>query len=236
MVLKRGEQRPRALKARIRQLLMQDSTDAVTEQILRLPPKPAINALFPFLQDGDHRIKWTAVRCFGALVSMLADEDLESARVVMRRLMWSLNDESGGIGWGAPEAMGEVLARHPKLASEYASILISYCREDGNYLEHERLQRGLLWGIARAVESRPFLFGDAVRHLMSYFSSPDGTVRGLAARVMGLLRAPEACSILHELSDDWSEISLDFRGQLGKHYVKELVQEALASIPCAEER
>lgn len=25
---------------------------------------------------------------------------MDSARIVMRRLMWSLNDESGGIGWG----------------------------------------------------------------------------------------------------------------------------------------
>jgi len=36
--------------------------------------------------------------------------------------MWSLNDESGGIGWGAPEAMGAIMARHTGLADEYANI------------------------------------------------------------------------------------------------------------------
>ena len=212
---------------------MQENPDAALEEMLRLPPRSVINPLFSFLHHGDPRLKWPAVRSFGAVVSALADQDLESARVVMRRLMWSLNDESGGIGWGSPEAMGEVLARHPVLAAEYAPILLSYAREDGNYLEHERLQRGLLWGISRVLETQPDLFRDGFPHLERYLGSADATVRGLAARIMGLLRAPEACSPLHGLVDDDSEISLDFRGQLRKHRVKELAEEALRTIPCS---
>jgi hypothetical protein len=212
---------------------MQGDPDAALEETVRLPPGSVINALFSFIQDGDPRLKWPAVQCFGAAVSLLADKDLESARVIMRRLMWSLNDESGGIGWGSPEAMGEVLARHPALAAEYAPILLSYAREDGNYLEHERLQRGLLWGIARALGSRPDVFRAAAPHLVRYLGSADATVRGLAARIMGLLRVSEACSPLRELAVDASEISLDFRNQLGKHHVKDLAEEALTSIPCS---
>jgi hypothetical protein len=227
-----GGQRSRVVKGKLRQLLMHSALDAALEEIARLPPRSVINPLFSFLQDGDPRLKWPAVICFGEVVSMLAEEDIESARVIMRRLMWSLNDESGGIGWGAPEAMGEVLARHRTLATEYAPILLSYAREDGNYLEHERLQRGLLWGIARAVETHPDLFRDAAPQLLSYLGSSDATVRGIAGRVMGLLRAPEACSTLRGLAKDDSEISLDFRGQLGKHHVKDLAEEALRTIPC----
>ena len=74
----------------------------------------------------------------------------------MRRLMWNLNDESGGIGWRArPEAMGEIVARSERLADEYGHILISYLDPDGNYLEHPLLQRGLLWGIGRFAHARP---------------------------------------------------------------------------------
>lgn len=230
--MNRVGQRRRAIKTRLRQLLMQGDPDAALEEMVRLPHGSVINALFSFIQDGDPRVKWPAVRCFGAVVSRLADQDLESARVVMRRLMWSLNDESGGIGWGSPEAMGEVLARHPALAAEYGSILLSYAREDGNYLEHERLQRGLLWGIARALASHPDVFRDAAPHLVRYLGSADATVRGLAVWIMGLLRVSEACSLLRELTVDVSEISLDFRSQLGKHYVKDLAEEALILIPC----
>jgi len=46
------------------------------------------------------------------VISNLTEKEMESARVIMRRLMWSLNDESGDIGWGAPEAMAEIIACH----------------------------------------------------------------------------------------------------------------------------
>ena len=62
----------------------------------------------------------------GQVVSNLADTDMESARVIMRRLIWNLNDESGGIGWGSPEAMGDIMACHERLAGEYHRLLVSY--------------------------------------------------------------------------------------------------------------
>ncbi|NIR18057.1 MAG: HEAT repeat domain-containing protein, partial [Desulfobacterales bacterium] len=77
----------------------------------------------------DQDVRWSAVKAMGRVVAKMADEDMESARVIMRRLMWNLNDESGGIGWGSPEAMAEILTCHDGLAKEYAHILISYARE-----------------------------------------------------------------------------------------------------------
>jgi hypothetical protein len=222
----------RALRSRLQQLFMKCESEAAIAEVLRLPPRMTVNLLFSFIQSGNPGLKWPAVRCFGAVVSKLADEDLESARRIMRRLMWSLNDESGGIGWGSAEAMGEVLARHPALASEYLSILLSYARADGNYLEHEPLQRGLLWGIGKVAETQPDLVRAAVPHLMVYLSSPDAGVRGLAARLMGLLRASEACATLRDLAEDDVEIPVDFRVELGRHSVKELALEALEHIPC----
>jgi hypothetical protein len=110
--------------------------------ILDLPARKVVNPLISFFCSRDAILRWRSVSALGAVVARLADENRESARVVMRRLMWSLNDESGGIGWGAPEAMGEITARHAGMAGEYGHILLSYLAEDGNYLEHEVLQRG----------------------------------------------------------------------------------------------
>ncbi len=42
----------------------------------------------------------------------------------MHRLMWSLNDESGSIGWGVPEAVAEIMANHDGAAEKYAYILV----------------------------------------------------------------------------------------------------------------
>jgi len=101
--------------------------------------------------------------------------------------MWNLNDESGGIGWGSPEALGEIMARNGKLASEYAFLLISYINPDGNFIEHEMLQRGVLWGVGRLAGERPHLMRDALPFLPAYLKSADPTLRDLAARAIGLL-------------------------------------------------
>lgn len=121
-------------------------------------PQRLISSLFSALFSTQDTIHWHAVSCMGEAVSRLAAERMEAARIVMRRLMWSLNDESGGIGWGAPEAMGEIMAWDPSLAREYSSILLSYivpCNGPDNYLEYTPLRQGAYWGIARLAQTGP---------------------------------------------------------------------------------
>lgn len=143
------------LKQQIYQLLTMDNENSAIEQLLEISPSRSINPLFSFIQSTDEQIKWRAVKAMGKVVGMMASKNLESARVVMRRLMWSLNDESGGIGWGAPEAMGEIMAQDNRLADEYYKILLSYTDKDGNYLEYEPLRKGAVWAIKRVAESMP---------------------------------------------------------------------------------
>lgn len=155
-----------------------------------------LSPLFSFLCSADECLKWRSISSFGIVVPSLATKNMEAGRVVMRRFLWSLNDESGGIGWGAPEAMAEVMCNHQGLREEYLHMLLSYMREDGeelcqdgNYLELPLLQQGLLWGIGRLCEEYPELMRDngAVADLLAYLESEDETVVGLAMRTLGLL-------------------------------------------------
>lgn len=132
-----------------------DDEEKAMEELLGLPTAQSINPLFSFIQSTNEVIKWRAVRAMGKVVAQMAVANLESARVIMRRLMWSLNDESGGIGWGAPEAMGEIMAQDERLAGEYKKILLSYLDEEGNYLEHEPLRQGALWALQRLDSAKP---------------------------------------------------------------------------------
>jgi HEAT repeat protein len=177
----------RDLKKKVHALLKSVDLDQAIRELEGLPPQKVINPLFSFLQDTDQDIKWAAVKAMGAIVTGMADVDMESARVIVRRLMWNLNDESGGIGWGSPEAMGEILANHKGLAEEYAHVLLSYAREDGNYLELPILQRGLLWGIKRLSQVRPHLIQDAAPYLSQYLQSEDNEVRSLAEQILNIL-------------------------------------------------
>lgn len=145
----------RELKNTVHGLLAQDDGRLFPEKILGFNLKRVVNPLFAQIQSSDDHIKSRAVASMGQVVAALADQDMEAARVVMRRLMWSLNDESGGIGWGAPESMGEIMALHAGLAREFHKILISYVDSEGNYLEYEPLRQGAVQGLKRLFAAQP---------------------------------------------------------------------------------
>ena len=221
----------RTIKKNISKVL-ESSSDH--RELLKLTQKSLlklINALFSFLYHKNPVIKWNTVVAMGAAVSELADQDMEKTRNIVRRLMWNLNDESGGIGWGSVEAMGEILAVNEALALEYAPLLLSYGREDGNYQEHELMQRGVLWGICRLCEAMPGITGkQAAEHIIPYTKSNDATVRGLAARVLGILEYKESCSELELLTGDETPIQLFLNNRHIVSTVKEQSEKALEKI------
>ena len=220
----------RDLKRKVSAILQSGDFEQILNDLAQLPARQVVNPLFSFLLSSDEKIKWRAISAMGAVVRRLADKDVESARVIMRRLMWMLNDESGGIGWGAPETMGEIIANHEGLAKEYAPFLISYVWEDGNFLEYEPLQRGAVWGLGRVAQVRPDMVRDAAPHLLSFLESSDATVRGLAAWALGLLGVEAAKPKLEALLGDGAEISLYLNQTLTRPRLSDLAKEALAAI------
>ena len=218
----------RQLKKKILELLDSDDLEQSLDEICQLPARKAVNPLFSFFYHTNELINWRAITAMGAVVSGLADQDMESARVVMRRLIWNLNDESGGIGWGSPEAMGEIMARHSKMAEEYAFLLVSYVNEGGNYLEHPILQRGVLWGLGRLAHSRPRLVNHAAPFLLPYMRSEDAYHRGLSAWAAGALDSDLTKSLLQHLCDDNAVINIFIDMNLIEITVGQLVRKALS--------
>lgn len=222
----------RGLKKKILALLQEGSADTVLRELAQYPPDKLLNPLFSGICNADETIKWNAVTAMGATVARLADQDMEAARIVMRRFMWSLNDESGGIGWGAPEAIAECLANHAELAEEYAHILVSYMREDGFYLELPAHHQGLMWGIGRLAGVRPELLHKwhACRYLLPYLESTDIIVRALAARALGLLQCKEAVTSIQKLVADATPVRLYHKGRIDTVRAGDLATEALAGL------
>lgn len=203
---------------------------------LDIPPQRMINPLLCALFEPDEVLRWRVVRGVGITVSAMAEKDLESARVIMRRLMWSLNDESGGIGWGAPEAMGEIMAENETLASEYHRILASYIDVKGNLLENDELELGVMWGISRLAQKRPELLRDRTTPVMAQLKSPHPVKRGLALRTLLAVGPPAepAASALAEilvpLLDDPSEIRIFQDGSFGEEKICRLASELLTRL------
>ncbi|MBW1956246.1 MAG: HEAT repeat domain-containing protein [Deltaproteobacteria bacterium] len=198
----------KALKARIARLLEKEPFETGLSRILALPPRRAVNPLFSFLYSIREPQRWRAVTAMGAVVAAQAESDMEGARVVMRRLMWNLNDESGGIGWGSAEAMGEICARSPRLAAEFAKILVSYVDPKGNFMENSALQPGVLWGIGRVARMKPDQIRDAAPLLVSFLRHSDPVIRGLAAWAASSLEDPHLIPHLSALSKDPASFTL----------------------------
>jgi hypothetical protein len=163
----------------------------------------------------------------GRVVSRQAEEDMADARVIMRRLMWNLNDESGGIGWGSPEAMGEIMACSPPLAREYRHIAISHIDPEGNFLEHEGLQQGALWGIGRLFHARPETGAGCNDLLIPFLRAPDAPRRGLAAWAAIPLASKALQEPLEALAGDSSVLQIYENMSLVQKQVGELAGMAL---------
>jgi hypothetical protein len=186
----------RQLKKEVLTLLEESCTEELPEKLNNYQGHRLINPLFIALCHPIEKVRWHAVVSFGWLVPVIAEKDLEAGRIVMRRFLWSLNDESGGIGWGSPEAMAEIMYHNSSLRKEYLHMLISYMREDGenlfedgNYLELPMLQRGLLWGIGRLCQNhrQEMIEQHIVDDVRAYLKSSDPYVIGLAIWCLGLI-------------------------------------------------
>lgn len=185
----------RALKHALETLLLPPEwpldSEIVPERAAKLAGPEAVSPLLAMLPRGGTR-KWRAVILLGRVVADLAVTDLEKARTVMRRCMWHLNEDSGNLGWGAAEAMGEIAAQSPALAEEYGRVILSYLRDTGfadNYIDHAPLRRGAYWAAARLAPEYPGYRRKGLELLTLGLRDEDRVARGIAAWGIGRLAA-----------------------------------------------
>lgn len=182
-------------KIRVREALEQENWRKAVHD-LGLAPLPLANACLACLPQGTP-ITDRAAAIIGAEVGDLA-EDMrfqEQARLFVHRLMWHMNEESGNVGWGVPEAFGEILMASPTFATQYHKVFFSYVlRTDGpnNFCGQPVMRRACYMAIQRLVLARPEL-AEAVRPalLQGAESDPDTTCRAEAQTVLAALPKPE---------------------------------------------
>ncbi|MEW6440293.1 MAG: DVU0298 family protein [bacterium] len=176
-------------QGRVLSLLEQPDLQEAVDELRRLPPAQVIRALLSFLSRDDEALVSRAAQALGRTVADLTESDLEAGRNVLRRLLWSMNDESGSVVWGAPEGMAEILVRHQGLAAEYAHLLLGHLREEVSAAAGGRLERSLLHAVTRLAEARPALLRSlgAAGRVRPFLQSREAAARELAARAIALL-------------------------------------------------
>ncbi len=122
------------------------------------------------------------------------------------------------------------MARSDLMAREFSKILISYILPHGNFLEHDILQRGLLWGLHRLSKAKPGLTCSTAPFVRPFLASKDPFHRGLAICFAETVRDSSAIPYLEKLIRDDTLISIysDFR--MTSHKVASLAASAISAI------
>jgi len=164
----------------------------------------AWRVLLSLTYDQDELISWRAIEASGKVAGLQAGAEIERVRDFIRRLLWLMNDESGGLGWRSPELIGEILVNVPALVDEYASLIFRFLRE-------EPFERGTHFAVYRIASMNPEPFVNNVSELGNSLSDPDPTIRGYAACALHSIDPKSHRQAIEKLQHDQGQVtSYDF--------------------------
>jgi len=199
----------RQLRKELQQVLLTSDQKTALEFVEEYSLEQLTGPVFSQFYNPVELVKFRSISLLGKAAARTEPLSAERVRILMRKLMWYVNEESGGMGWGVPEAMGEVMGNCERMGLEFGSILVSYLDPDGNFLEHESLQRGVLWGIGTLVEKVVPYDENALLELITPFlGSEDAVKRGFAARAVLNMGVDPDSIPLHLLQSDGSVIDM----------------------------
>ncbi|MFC1879280.1 DVU0298 family protein [Chloroflexota bacterium] len=170
--------------------------------------KRALSFLTALTYDTDHLISWRAVEALGLAASRIAKDDQEYIRIHLRRLVWLLNDESGGIGWRAPEALGEIIYNCPDLFAEFIPILVNLM--DMEPEDAVRFRAGWLWAIGRLALVQPDDVQSALPWIIPCLDDPNPQARGMAVWCLSEMSHSLPSNRVDALQSDQGQVELYF--------------------------
>jgi hypothetical protein len=132
----------------IRQWLLATDYEPILELAGR--KKRALSLLTALTYDQDPSVSEHAITASGLAAKVIAERDPEFIRNTLLRLFWLVNDESGGIGWRAPELIGEILYHCPQF-DQFFPMLISLL--DLEEEDAPRFRAGAFRAIGRVAQT-----------------------------------------------------------------------------------
>lgn len=212
------------LKRMVRGLLDEGRLEDIAE--LALTRRRVLGTLIALTYDRDDQIGWRAVEAMGLAAERIAPHDPQPVREHLRRLLWLITEESGGICWRAPEAMAEIAARLPRQFGEFIPIVIhlilEFAEED---LKHFR--PAVLWGIGRLSPWAGDYMPEILPAVVAALDVSDSQARGMAVWCLGELGRGDIVAERPELLQDDGLAGMYASRTVVQKKVSQVAQEVL---------
>jgi hypothetical protein len=183
-------------------------------QSARNPQRILMSLVF----ERDELSRWRAIEAYARVTAML--DDPEKVRATIRRILWLMNDESGGLAWHGPEMIAEILVRVPGLIPEFADLLPWFLRE-------EPFERGAHYALYRLAAVDREVFRSSANELQSSLEHPDPATRAYAALALETMGVDVHGKATVGQGDQGSFKVYDFdSGQLRETTVARILQSA----------
>jgi HEAT repeat protein len=172
--------------------------------------------LLQLLYDPGDLLHWRSIEALGYLARALPAQ----VEIMIPRLLWLLNEDSGSFGWGAAAALGEIGRNNLKLVNNIILIMFSL-------LQEEFSRPAMLWGLGRLGEKHPEAIQEGIPTIRKLLLDPEEVVRANAAWCLGLAGASEAVPDLQLIQDDPAPVKLYEDGELQATTVGQIARKAL---------
>src|SRR3990172_59646 len=180
------------IKDKVRDVLERRSYHELIE--LNKKGKSVFRYLVSLSFDKTDLLAWRAIEAMGIFCKETAQNSPDDTMHMVRKLLWYLSEETGGIAWSAPEMLGEIVRLNPKLTCHIAPIV--------THLDEPPFRRGVVWATGRIGELYPEMVSQVIPEIIEETKNQDPVIRGFAARTLGLVKVKDALMALDNRSED----------------------------------
>lgn len=211
------------LKSKILHAL--ESNDLAAVASLAKKDRKVLSQLIRLTYDKETLMGWRAIKATGLAAREMMANDYPFLRETCRKLLWSLSDESGEIGWSSPELLGEIVSADPDKFRDIIPLIAEVYA-----LEETVFRAGVLYALVSIGQVDPGLILPFKNLVFKGMTDSDPIVRVYALQLTQILKGlfnredtSSFQSIAAKMGSDAAEVWIYRDGTFTNIQVKEAV-------------
>ncbi len=204
-----------------------ESNDLASVASLAKEDRKVLSQLLRLTYDKETLVGWRAIKATGLAAREMMANDYPFLRETCRKLLWSLSDESGEIGWSSPELLGEIVSADPEKFKDIIPLIAEVYA-----LEETVFRAGVLYALARIGQVDPGLILPFKNLVFKGMTDSDPIARvyalQLAQMLKGLFSREDTSSfqaIASKMDSDAAEVWIYKDGSFANIQVKEAASQ-----------